>query len=835
VSSRNEPSALRSLVVHGDPLIRRQVTDLLAGRGHEVVACADAPSGLSSHAADPFGLVVLDDRLGVADFAATCDRIHQVGGSRLPLLLALVPPGDAGRAVAALAAGCEDLLPWPDGNGDLVLRLEVAERRVRRRSERRSEHERLRELEKAVETMQLGVTITDLHRRIVYTNPADAAMHGWEPQELLGKDVRVFAPQPAWRDLAPERVRSLVRWKRESVNARRDGTTFPVQVTSDVVRDAGGHPIGIVTCCEDISERKAAEEALRESEERYAVAARGAHDGLWDWDLRNDTVHFSDRWREILGLAADDEVGNRPDTWLDRVHPGDRQLVQEELSRHLRGESPHFESSHRVLHRDGGYRWVRVRGLALRDQGGRAYRMAGSLSDLTGRGVHDPLTGLPNRAFFMSRLTTALERWQRDPRARFAVLLIDIDRFKVINDSLGPAAGDELLMTLAGRLEAELRATEIVERGVEGTLSRAGGDEFLLLLEGVLGAGDALRVVERLQRAVRAPMPVGDGEVFPSVSVGIAVPSAVDLRAEELVRDADIAVHRAKALGASRFQVFDKEMHEEALQRLRVENELRRALERNELVMHYQPIVELATGRVRGLEALVRWQHPEEDLLLPARFIPLAEESDLILEVDRWVLSRVCGELRRLHEELGVDLQVSVNLSGRHFSRPQVVEQVRQILHDADLAPAALKLEVTEGTLMQNTELAQEILGELRELGVRLCLDDFGTGYSSLSYLNRFPIDVLKVDRSFVGGLDRVASSDHRIVESIVQLARQLGMEVVAEGVETAAQRDLLAAMGCDLGQGYFFARPLPFDAIPAVVRAAALPDASRTDRRPDA
>jgi diguanylate cyclase (GGDEF)-like protein/PAS domain S-box-containing protein len=813
--------ALRSLVVHEGAGPRRELAEMLRRRGHAVLACGDVASALAAHAADPFALVVLQDDLSEASGEEICAQVRDLGGSRMPVLLALVPPGEPERAVGALAAGFDDLVTWPESEAELALRFEVAERRAGRRADRRGEHERLRELEKAVETMQLGVTITDPQRRIIYTNLADATMHGWQPAELIGQDVRVFAPKNAWRDLEPRRLHSLSRWKRESLNARRDGSVFPVQVTSDLVRDAAGRPVAIVTCCEDISERKAAEEALRESEERYALAARGAQDALWDWDLRRDEVYFSARWREMLGLGeepASDEPqpARRPDVWLQRIHPADRQQVEEELARHLRGESGHFESGHRLLHQDGSYRWVLVRGLAVRDEAGRACRMAGSLSDLTGRGVHDPLTGLPNRAFFMSRLGSALERWRRDHEERFAVLLLDIDRFKLINDSLGPAAGDQLLLELAARFEESLRASGSLIR-LDGTLSRAGGDEFLVLLEGIRDAADALRVTERLEASLRPALTINGGELFTSASIGIALSGPSYGSAEELIRDAEIAMHRAKALGGARFQVFDKEMHEQALARLRVENELRRALERDELRVHYQPIVDLESGLMTGLEALVRWQHPEEELLPPERFIPLAEESDLILAVDRWVLERVCREMQRLRGAVGdgkgLELHVSVNLSGRHFSQAQVVTHVRDTLAHVGLPAGALKLEVTEGTLMANPELAQRLLGELKELGVEVCLDDFGTGYSSLSYLNRFPIDVVKVDRSFVAGLG-IGGGEQRIVETIVRLARQLDLQVIAEGVETEQQRDSLMAMGCTHGQGFYFAPPMPWEQV---------------------
>ena len=814
VSLGAEPR-LRTLVVHRDAAARRELGEVLEQRGHEVTACESQAAGLAEHGRRPFAIVLLEDAgQPLAELASACEAFRAHARAVSPLLLAVSPGHDSDRALASLAAGADEVLGLAALPGVVALRIGVAEQRAVRRERRWAQHTRLRQLEKAFETMQMGVTITDLERRIVYTNAADAHMHGWEPEELVGRDVRVFAPPGHEREMPRATVVSLSRWKRESLNVRKDGTVFPVQVTSDLVRDHAGVPMGIVTCCEDISERRAAAAALRESEERYALAAAGARDGLWDWDLRRDRVHFSGRWCEILGYAPG-ELGDRPDAWLDRVHPADQALVREELSRHLRGESSHFESSHRVRHRDGTHRWMLVRGVAVRDEKGSAYRMAGSLSDLGGGGAHDPLTGLPTRAFFMGRLTTALEHASRHGEGRFAVLVIDVDRFRLVNDSLGPLAGDQLLLGVARRIDGALREAGAGEP--QATLARAGGDEFLVVLEGLRGVTDAIRLAERIRDSLREPIPVVGRDAFTSVSLGIAVSGPSYERPEEVVRDAEVALHRAKAGGTARYEVFDQAMHERAMARLRVESELRRALAEGELRVHYQPIVELGGGVTRRLEALVRWRHPQEGLLLPERFIPIAEESDLVLEIDRWVLQTVCRQLGELRGETGIRIPVNVNLSGRHFSRLDLVGWVREALEAAALEPSALELEVTEGVLMQNPEVAQRVLGELKALGVQLCLDDFGTGYSSLSYLHQFPIDVLKVDRSFVAGmLD--GGGKGRIVETIVRLARQLGVGVVAEGVESPAQRDRLRAMGCELAQGYLFARPMPWEEVLALL-----------------
>jgi diguanylate cyclase (GGDEF)-like protein/PAS domain S-box-containing protein len=796
------PSVL--VVAHGGD---GELHTLLAEAGFEVTQ-AHPDDALDSFRDAPCRIVVLaprDDAEGVAFLR----RLRSTTHGALPWVLALPPDGDDDTRQRLLAAGSDDVVE--SSLAELPRRLEVAHRQLASRRRLHQMLSKLHHLEKAFETTQLGITITDLHHRILYVNPADAAMHGYGVEELLGKDARIFSPagvpcRPGARGAAP----AWKRWKREGSNRRQDGGLFPVQMTSDVVTDGAGEAVAIITCCEDISERKRAEEALRESEERYALAARGANDGLWDWDLRRDEVYYSSRLKGILGYQ-DDGLSASPEEWLSRVHPADRKQLDQELKRHISGETEHLEISYRLLHSDGNYRWVLTRGMAVRDHSGRAYRLAGSLSDLTGKGVHDQLTGLPNRAYFLRRVRTALERMKRDQEHDLAVLLLDLDRFKVINDSLGHVVGDELLQAVGERLDRCLRSTDAVSR-LDGTLSRAGGDEFIVLLEGVRDAGDAIRVAERIHQVLKQPVELRGEEIYTSASIGVAMGHAGYQSADELVRDADTALHRAKALGSSRIQVFDQEMHEHAMARMQTETELRRAVERGELRVFLQPIVDLASGSIAGFEALVRWQHPRESLVTPERFVPIAEESDLILVIDRWVLEEACRQIRELRSRPGGEsLAASINLSGRHFAHSELVSQVRAALEAARLPPEALKLEVTEGILLRNPDEARELLSQLRGLGVQVCLDDFGTGFSSLSYLHRFPLDCLKVDRSFVGGLSR-ASGEAKIVRSIIRLAHDLGLQVVAEGVETQEQLAILRSMDCAFGQGFLFARPGPFE-----------------------
>ncbi|MCP4657055.1 MAG: EAL domain-containing protein [bacterium] len=807
---------MKILVVDDQSDVRIFLRETLRILGHEATICGDAATALEKCRAEAFPLMVLDWVMPEIDGLELCRRIRALPDGELPVILIFTGKDRPHDLQMVLAAGADDYMPKPLIVEVLQIRLTIAEERAHQRAARREAEEKLRRLEKAVETMQLGVSITDTEHRILYTNPADAQMHGYTVQELLGQDVRIFAPRESWENpMNLGAMAALRAWKRESINIRKDGTTFPVQMTSDVVSDPAGRPVGIVTACEDITERKRAEEALRASEERYALAARGANDGLWDWNLTKNEIYYSERWKSMLGLA-ESEIGSRPEEWFDRIHPADRQRVETAYRAHLGGALSHFECSHRLLHRNGLHRWVVSRGLAVRDEEGKAYRMVGSLTDITGRGVHDELTGLPNRTFFLFRLQNALERHRNKPQNLFGVLLFDLDRFKMVNASLGHVLGDELLIAVGNRLEGSLRATDTLAR-LEGTVARVGGDEFIILVEDIRDANQAIRLTERFQEVFARSFLLDGHEVFASASIGIALSSADYNKPEDLIRDADTALHRAKALGRGRFEIFDETMHARAVAALQIENDLRHAMEGTEFRVFYQPIVSLVTGKLTGLEALLRWQHPKMGLVLPEHFLSVAEESDLIVAIDRWVLQEACRQWTVLEEELtsGSRLWLNINVSGRQFSQDDLVEQVRALLERTEFRGMRLNLEITESMIMKNPDQGAGVLAQLKSLGVQLCLDDFGTGYSSLSYLHRFPLDTLKIDQSFVADMGEEGGGS-AIVRAIVDLAHHLDMDVVAEGVETARQVTLLQEMGCDYGQGYYYSKPMPSERVQA-------------------
>jgi len=573
------------------------------------------------------------------------------------------------------------------------------------------------------------------------------------------------------------------------------------------------------------AEKETALLALRQSEERYALAVCGANDGLFDWDLRHNRIHFSPRWKEMLGYAAAD-IGSAPEEWLGRIHPEEVGEFRQRLDAHLKGQDAHFELEYRIRHRDGAYRWMLTRGLAVRDERGEAYRMAGSLTDVTRRkeaeerllhdALHDALTGLANRTLFGDRLHQALARSRRRDDYSFAVLYVDLDQFKVINDSLGHVAGDEVLVALARRLEACLRPGD--------TVARLGGDEFAVLVEDVDDASEALRIADRIHEELGPPLKVRGHEVFASASVGIARGSARYDHAPDLLRDADIAMYRAKRRGRGTSEIFDSSMHAVATLRLKMETELRRAIERQELRLHFQPLVSLETRRITGMEALVRWQHPERGLLLPGEFIPLAEEIGAIVSLGRWVMKSACTEARRWQEQTngGPPVAVSVNLSARQFAQSDVLALTCEALDASGLPAPSLRLELTESTLMDDPAGTAARLGQLKQLGVNLDIDDFGTGYSSLSYLRRFPIDALKIDRAFVSRMDAEVE-DREIVRTIVTLAANLGVSAVAEGVETPAQAAQLRSFHCPYAQGFLFSRPVAAAAAEELLRSRIL------------
>jgi diguanylate cyclase (GGDEF)-like protein/PAS domain S-box-containing protein len=498
--------------------------------------------------------------------------------------------------------------------------------------------------------------------------------------------------------------------------------------------------------------------------------------------------------------------------FLTVTHPDDLGAALANIGQLLKGKAAASQMEKRYINKNGREVWVHWSVSLARDTYGKSVHFIFQIQDITDRRVaeqqlhhdafHDALTGLPNRALFMDHLKLAIARSQRAERKMFAVLYLDLDRFKVINDSLGHTIGDQLLVGIADRLKFNLRPGD--------TVARLGGDEFTVLIEDIAEEKEAIQVAERIQKEMCSPFTLSGREVFTTVSMGIA-PSATGYdRAEDILRDADTAMYRAKSLGKARYEIFDKAMHARAINLLQLETDMRRALEREEFLIHYQPIVALEDFRLCGFEALVRWQHPERGFISPMDFIPVAEETGMIIPLGEWVLREACRQMNIWQTMFPVNppLFMSVNLSSKQFTQSNLINSVAYILDETGIYPTSLKLEITESVVMENIEVATEMLRQLRALGVQLSIDDFGTGYSSLSYVHRFPIDTLKIDRSFVSRMSE-NNENTEIVRTIVVLAQNLGMDVVAEGVETKEQLAMLRQLGCEYGQGYYFSKPV--------------------------
>lgn len=566
----------------------------------------------------------------------------------------------------------------------------------------------------------------------------------------------------------------------------------------------------------------------------FEVITLNAADMIAVVDCAGNRLYNSPAYQRVLGYSPEEL---KLTSSVEQIHPEDRQRVVEAAEKaRVTGRGERLE--YRVRHKDGTWRILESVATAIPNEEGQSERLVIVNRDITERkraeetlahnALHDTLTNLPNRTLFLDRVRHVLALSQRHGSYKFAVLFIDLDEFKVFNDSLGHAAGDALLIEIARRLTVSIRGADTISRSTptkgtstfasEESLARLGGDEFIVLLEDIRDCGDAIRVGERIQERLGIPFVVEGQEVVTTASIGIAFCGTSYANSEDLVRDAEIAMYRAKREGKARCQVFDNAMHTFAVKRLHLETDLRRALELGEFRVHYQPIVSLQSGKITGFEALSRWQRPE-GLLLPAHFIQVADETGIILSMNRVLLREACLQLRAWHSQFPCNppLTISVNVSPKEFAQPDLAAQIGAILVEAGTDPSSIDVEITETIAMADPQRSNLVLSELKALGVGLSIDDFGTGYSSLSRLQGFPVDTLKIDRAFISKMDTDGETSE-IVRIIVMLAHNLGLKVVAEGAETAEQVSLLKKLECELVQGYFFARPGDYAAAQALL-----------------
>ncbi len=778
--------------------------------------------GLTFLETEGIDIVLLDLNLPDSNGYETYQKLH----NKFPDISAVLLTGldDEELGLRAVRDGAQDYLAKGNLDGNMLARS------IRYAMERKQSaialHMSEQLFKKTFSCLADAIFIINAQtKQISNCNPAASNIFGFTKEEMVGRNSLFLLETSESKDGDASSSIDLASLHTgmtyERVMHRKNGEAFFAEFSFEPLEDKPSPVQNWVALLRDVSVRKQAEETLRESEERYYLAARGANDGLWDWNLKKDEIYYSPRWKAMLGFV-DDEIESSPNEWIHRIHPDDHDAVIFALTNHINNKTPHFQSEHRILHRDGTYRWMLVRGMAVRDADGIAYRMAGSQTDITARknaeeqlvhdAFHDLLTGLPNRALFLDRLDRTIEYNRRYENFAFAVLFLDLDRFKVINDSLGHAVGDQLLIEISKVLKTCMRSSD--------TVARFGGDEFVVLLNDIHDTQDAIKVVHHIQEVLSKPFRVGNNRVFTSASIGIVLSNGSYLSKEEIMRDADIAMYEAKMLGKANYMIFNTEMREQAINRLSMENDLHHALTRGEFTLNYQPIVSLKENNLAGFEALLRWQHPQKGSIAPEEFIPIAEETGLILDIGCWVIQQACSQVKKWQEQFPAheDLFVNINISRKQFIQPEFVHKLRKVIKETWLNPSCVNLEITENVLMENAESMIDILNKIRSIGVGLHVDDFGTGYSSLSYLQQFPIDTLKIDYSFI---NRIGTNGDRaeIVKTILVLARELGMDTIAEGIENEYQMVQLRDLDCHYGQGFYIGKPMLADKVPAFLK----------------
>ncbi|MDZ8085301.1 MAG: EAL domain-containing protein [Nostoc sp. DedQUE12b] len=800
------------LVVEDEIIVAMDIQNRLKKFGYSVMALADSgEEAIRKAADDSLDLVLMDIHLkGKMDGVEAAQIIHNLFNIPVIYLTANADESTLNRAKVTEPFGYI-LKPFKEKELKFTIEITLSKHRTERKLKQNEQW-----LTTVLKSIGDAVITSDEAGTVTFMNPIAEELTGWNYSDAFGKEAaevfniaheqtRIKIESPVKKVLQSGVTVGLPE---QTILIAKNGTEIPIDDSVAPIKDDNGNITGAVLVFQDITERNEILEALARRQQEFKALVENAPDIISRFNTELRYVYVNPAIEKVTGISAETFIGK---TNAELSLPEefclicDRKLGQVFQTK----EETEFECSLAIGQQTKHYHARLVPELT---NDGSVYFVLSIARNITALKLaeaqlihdafHDILTGLPNRALFMERLEWALMQVKRRANYTFAVLFLDLDRFKFINDSLGHMIGDQLLTALARRLENCLRAGD--------TVARLGGDEFTILLDDLQNANDVISVVERIHEALTFAFQLSGYEVFTTVSIGIALSKGSYNRPEELLRDADIAMYRAKALGKARHEIFDSTMYTQVTQLLELEMDLRRAVERQEFQVYYQPIVLLETYKIIGFEALVRWQHPQHGLVSPDNFIPLAEETGLIIPIGYWVLGEACRQMRAWQVQFPTNppLTISVNLSTKQFSQPSLIEKINQIIQETGLESSSLKLEITESVLMENIQLATFMILQLQQMNIQLHLDDFGIGYSSLSYLHRFPSNALKIDRSFIAKIG-ADGENLEIVQAIVALAKSLNIDVIAEGVETLEQLAQLRVMKCKYAQGYFFSKPL--------------------------